>query len=277
MKRPWSAEFAGAPDRSFFNRLMSLRKLVLLTLSLLVLPAGALPERIAIIKADDVSGIHTKWERFFKLAEEHGVPVSAGVIANSFEKQDGKYLEWLKKWDATGKVEFWNHGWDHRRWEEKGAYRSEFSGTGHEHQKNHISKVQEAGNKALGKSFVAFGTPFNDMDEDTAKALNEFPELQMVFCRPEAEPTKSLKDKILMPMFLRGENDGTGKPNFAKFKEEYEKRMTSSPLAFCAFQFHPAVFSEEGFGEFVRIIEFLKKEGWTFMLPADYAKLHQKP
>jgi len=93
-----------------------------------------------------------------------------------------------------------------------------------------------------------------------------------VFCRPEAE-TKSLKDKILFPMFLRGENDGTGKPNFTKFKEEYEKQMTPPSLTFCAFQFHPAVFSEEGFKEFSLIIEFLKKEGWTFMLPAEYAKI----
>lgn len=252
---------------------MYLKKLFLFSLALFVLPAGAEPERIAIIKADDVSGIHPKWERFFKLAAEHEVPVSAGIIANSFEKQDEKYPEWLKKWDATGKVEFWNHGWDHRRWEENGAYRSEFSGTGHDHQRDHVSKVQEAGKKALGKPFAAFGSPFNDMDEDTAKALNEFPELKMVFCRPEAEPAKSLKDKILLPMFVRGESDGTGKPNFVKFKEEYGTRMASAPMTFCAFQFHPAVFSEEGFGEFVRIIGFLKEEGWTFMLPADYAKL----
>lgn len=256
----------------FFNRLMSLKKLLIFSLALHALPAAAETKRIAIIKADDVNGIHMKWERFFKLAEEHEVPVSAGVIAASLEKQDEKYREWLKKWDATGKVEFWNHGWDHRRWEEKGIYKSEFKGSGYDHQRNHISKVQDAGKKAFGKPFTAFGSPFNDMDEDTPKALNEFPELKMVFCRPEAE-TKSLRDKILMPMFLRGENDGTGKPNFVKFKEEYEKRMTPPSLDFCAFQFHPAAFSEEGFTEFVLIIEFLKKEGWTFMLPADYAKI----
>jgi peptidoglycan/xylan/chitin deacetylase (PgdA/CDA1 family) len=255
---------------------MFLKKLLFFSLAAMVLPAGAQTKRIAIIKADDVSGIHSKWDRFFKLAEEHEVPVSAGVIANSLEKHGGQYAEWLKKWDATGKVEFWNHGWDHRRWDEKGAYRSEFKSTGHDHQRTHISKVQDTGKKVLGKQFITFGSPFNDMDEDTARALNEFPELKMVFCLPEAEPTKSLKDKILLPMFLRGENDGTGKPNFAKFKEEYQKKMTPPGLTFCAFQFHPAVFSEEAFGEFVLIIEFLKKEGWTFMLPADYAKLQQK-
>ncbi|RYD32603.1 MAG: hypothetical protein EOP87_12520, partial [Verrucomicrobiaceae bacterium] len=95
---------------------MSVRKLILLSLAALALPVSAQAKRIAIIKADDVTSVNPKWERFFKLAAEHDVPVSAGVIAVSFEKQDEKYDGWLKKWEATGKVEFWHHGWDHRRW-----------------------------------------------------------------------------------------------------------------------------------------------------------------
>ncbi|MCW1884502.1 polysaccharide deacetylase family protein [Luteolibacter flavescens] len=251
---------------------MPLKKILLLALAAFALPASAETKRIAIIKADDVTGVNAKWERFFLLAEKHGVPVSAGVIGNSFEKQDAKYDEWLKKWEATGKVEFWNHGWDHRRWDENGAYKSEFSGSGYEHQKTHLVKTQEAGEAALGKPFIAFGTPFNDMDADTAKALNEIPQLKLFFCRPESEPAKLLEGKILLPMHLRGENDGTGKPNFAKFKEEYEKRKDDPSLTPCAFQFHPGFFSEAAFADFSAIVEFLKAEGWSFMLPADYAK-----
>lgn len=251
---------------------MPFRKILLLALASIVLPAAAQTKRIAIVKADDVTGVNAKWERFFKLAQKHGVPVSAGIIGNSFEKQDEKYDEWLKNWEATGKVEFWNHGWDHRRWDESGAYKSEFSGSGFEHQKTHLVKVQKAGEEVLGRSFVAFGTPFNDMDADTAKALNGIPELRMFFCRPDSEPTKALEGKILLPMHLRGENDGTGKPNFEKFKEEYEMRKADPSLTLCAFQFHPGAFAEEGFTEFSSIVEFLKAEGWTFMLPTDYAK-----
>ncbi|HEY1122945.1 MAG TPA: hypothetical protein VGE67_15140, partial [Haloferula sp.] len=108
------------------------------------------------------------------------------------------------------------------------------------------------------------------------KALNEMPELKMFFCRPQSEPAKELKDKILLPMNLQGENDGTGKPNFAKFKEVYEAKKADPSLIFCAFQFHPGAFAEEGFGEFASIVEFLKAEGWTFMLPAEYAKSLEK-
>jgi peptidoglycan/xylan/chitin deacetylase (PgdA/CDA1 family) len=251
---------------------MSLKGLLLFSLVVLMLPVAAQTRRIAIIKADDVNGIHPKWERFFALAEKHEVPVSAGVIAVSIEKQDEKYDEWLKKWAATGKVEFWSHGWDHRRWNEEKVRKTEFLNTGFEHQRDHLSKAQEAAKQVFGKPFAGFGSPFNDMDADTAKALNEFPELKWVYCRPEAGPTKDLKGKILLPMFLRGENDGTGRPNFVKFKEEYEKKMAPPSLTFCAFQFHPAAFREEGFAEFESIVGFLKEEGWVFMLAADYAK-----
>ncbi|RYD51588.1 MAG: DUF2334 domain-containing protein [Verrucomicrobiaceae bacterium] len=253
-----------------------MKKLILPLLAVVVLPAFAETKRIAIIKADDVTGVNPKWERFFKLAEEHGVPVSAGVIGNSFDKQDEKYDEWLKRWEATGKVEFWHHGWDHRRWDEQGQYKSEFSGSGFDHQRDHLAKTQDAAKAALGKPFIAFGTPFNDMDVDTVKVLNASPELKMFFCRPQSEPAKELKDKILLPMNLQGENDGTGKPNFAKFKEVYEAKKADPSLTFCAFQFHPGAFAEEGFAEFSSIVEYLKAEGWAFMLPAEYAKSLEK-
>lgn len=251
---------------------MHIKKLILLTLAALSLPLAAQPKRIAIIKADDVTSVNPKWERFFKLAVEHGVPVSAGVICASFEKQDAKYDEWLKKWEATGKVEFWNHGWDHKRWEEEGKNKSEFGGSGYEHQKQHLEKAQAAAKEALGRPFVAFGSGFNAMDSDTAKALNEIPELRMVFCYPGAKPTKEMKDKILLPMTLRGESDGTGKPNFAKFKEDYEKKKADPNLTLAAVQFHPAAFREEAFKDFISIVDFLRTEGWTFMLPTEYAK-----
>jgi len=263
--------------RTLFRRMewkphttMILKKLILLSLAL-TLSATAQTKRIAIIKADDVTSVNPKWERFFKLADEHGVPVSAGVIAVSFEKQDEKYDAWLKKWEATGKVEFWNHGWDHRQWTDGDKKKSEFGGSGYEHQKEHLTKAQAAAKEGLGKPFTAFGSGFNAMDSDTAKALNEIPELKLIFCYPGAKPTKEMKDKILLPMTLRGENDGTGKPNFEKFKAEYEQKKADPNLTLAALQFHPAGFSEQGFKDFASIVDFLKAEGWTFMLPSAYA------
>ncbi len=250
---------------------MNITKAILISLALMI-PAVAAPRRIAIIKADDVTSAHVKWDRCFNLAHERGIKVSAGIIANSIEKQGTEYADWIKKWEATGKVEFWNHGWDHKRWAEGGKEKSEFGGSGYDHQIEHLTKTQEAYKKTTGKDFTAFGSPFNAMDADTAMALNEIPELKLVFCYPGSAPTKAMKDKIFLPMTLRGEHDGTGKPNFEKFKEDYAKKDNPKPTL-AAIQFHPMGFSEKGFEDYAAILDFLKAEGWTFMLPGEYAKL----
>ena len=75
------------------------------------------PQKIAIIKADDVRGKNAKWDRFFAVSKERGVKVSAGIICNSLQGDKGDYFEWLRKHHASGFVEFWNHGWDHKQWE----------------------------------------------------------------------------------------------------------------------------------------------------------------
>jgi len=168
-------------------------------------------------------------------------------------------------------VEFWNHGWDHKQWDDAGKKTSEFGGSGYEHQKEAIAKSQAAALRVLGQPIVAFGSGFNAMDMDTARALNETSELQLIFLYAGTAPSRALKGKVLLPMALAGENDGTGKPNFAKFKEIYARKSGAS-LTFTALQFHPLGFSEQGFTDFAAIVDFMKAEGWTFLLPSEYAR-----
>ena len=68
-------------------------------------------------------------------------------------------------------------------------------------------------------------------------------------------------------MLLRGEQDGTGKPNFKKFVAAYKQ---TANIRFTALQFHPNAFTESAFEEYVQIIDFLIREGWKFYLPSDY-------
>ena len=234
------------------------------------LPALA-ADKIAILKADDVRGLNPKWDRFIQVAQAHGANPSLGIILQSLEKPSPAYEDWLKKTAATGKVEFWNHGWDHKQWTEEGVQKYEFSNSGYEHQKEALAKSQAAALKVLGQPIVAFGAGFNAIDLDTSKALNEVPELKLIFLYLGKAPAQALVGKVLLPMALAGENDGTGKPNFAKFKEEYAKRNRPD-LTLTAIQFHPQLFSEQGFTDFAAIIDFMKAEGWTFLLPSEYAK-----
>ncbi|WP_038159451.1 DUF2334 domain-containing protein [Verrucomicrobium sp. BvORR106] len=230
-------------------------------------------QRIAIIKADDVRGVNAKWDRFIALSQERDIVVSLGIITESLATQDPKYVAWIKKWADSGKVEFWNHGWDHKSWTSTdGKKLSEFGGSGLEHQKDHLLKAQAAFKTATGSPYTIFGSPFNAMDGDTARALNEIPELKMIYCYPGSVVNAQLKGKVLLPMSLRGEHDGTSKPNFPKFKEDYQKK-DSAALTFAAIQFHPFGFSEEGFKHYTDILDFLKAEGWTFVLPTKYLEL----
>lgn len=229
-------------------------------------------QRIAIIKADDVRGKHSKWDRFIRLSKDLGVKVSLGLIGNSLQKQDPEYHQWLKDWIQSGHVEFWHHGWDHQKWEANGKQISEFGGSGYDHQKGHLLKTQKAIKSTTGEPFLTFGSPFNALDDDTAVALNELPELRLVFAYPNNKVLPKLKDKIILPMTLRGEHDGIGKPNFAKFEEDYLKKENGGYLpTFAAIQFHPMGFSEEGFKHYTDILDFLLSKGWTFILPKEYA------
>ena len=200
--------------------------------------------------------------------------VSVGLIGNSSEKNLEAYSAWLKKWLGTGQVEVWNHGWDHARWKDEvtGKEKSEFGGSGYEHQKLHLTRTQQASQGLIDKPFITFGSPFNAMDADTAKALNEIPELKLIFCYPGHKATQQLASKTLLPMHLRGEHDGTGKPNFAKFKEDYARKNLDGILL-SALQFHPLGFSEEGFKNYADMLDFLKQEGWGFLLPEEVLKL----
>ncbi|MGE9268315.1 MAG: DUF2334 domain-containing protein [Verrucomicrobiales bacterium] len=230
--------------------------------------AGA-GEKVAIIKADDVWGKHAKWDRFVEMSLKKDVPVSLGVIAKFLGEPKESDVTWLRALEANEGVELWHHGWDHRRWKEGEKEVSEFGGSGFDHQNDHMRKTQAAGDKVLEKGFVTFGSPFNAMDDDTAKVLNAMPELKFIFCYPGHPVLKKMEGKVFLPMTLRGENDGVGKPNFAKFKVDYEKRKGDG-LDVAALQFHPLGFSEQGFEDYGKILDFLKEKGWRFVLPRDY-------
>ncbi len=247
------------------NRLNILIAIAVLAISLPVI-AQDKPRRIAIIKADDVRGITPKWDRFFNLSKEKGVKVSAGIICNSLQKDKKGYFNWLNKLKASGSVEFWNHGWDHKRWTTGEKKVSEFGGSGYAHQKKHFDDSQKLMKKVLGVATVAFGTPYNAVDADTVKVMNQDANMRLFF----SYRAQKLKGAVIAPMSLRGESDGTGKPNFQKFKAQYIQKKN---ISFTAIQFHPNAFSEKHFSEYSKILDFLIAEGWTFMLPAEYVAM----
>jgi peptidoglycan/xylan/chitin deacetylase (PgdA/CDA1 family) len=226
------------------------------------------PHKIAIIKADDIRCPTDKWDRFFALSTEKNIKVSAGIICSSLQDETPENIDWLQKLQATGMVEFWNHGWDHKRWmDDDGNKIREFSGTGYDHQKKHFDDSQKLMKSILGTPPVAFGAPYNATDSTTARVMNEDSNVRLFFCY---QPDDGLSGEIQALMKLRGEYDGTGKPNFEKFKEKYSE---ADGLTFTALQFHPNAFDDGRLAEYEKILDFLISEGWTFMLPSEYVAM----
>ena len=231
------------------------------------------PQRIVVIKADDLRAPNEKWRRFAEIAEQKDIKISIGIIAYDFPGYDASAVQWVRDQQQSGRVEFWNHGWDHNIWkDEEGRKVSEFSKSGYAHQNENLEKSQKKLTGILGRIPTIFGAPFNAMDLDTLAVLRTMPEFKGVFYYDKKEPLKSqqLDSVNMLYMNLPGEMDGTGKPNFEKFKKKYESKEDG--LVFTALQFHPPYFSEEGFQAYEEIIDFLKAEGWIFMLPSEYLK-----
>jgi peptidoglycan/xylan/chitin deacetylase (PgdA/CDA1 family) len=237
--------------------------LMLILVSISMVLAENKEMKIAIIKADDIRNKTKNWQRFFELSKQKNVKVSAGIICNSLSKDKKIYSKWLVEYAESGWVEFWNHGWDHKRWKDDINKKSEFHATGYEHQKKHFDDSQNVMKEILGKMPISFGTPYNAKDEDTLKIINDNKDCRLFF----SYSSKGVK-KIFAPMKLRGEHDGTAKPNFLKFKMDYEKK--GKGLSFTAIQFHPNGFSDKHFREYEKIIDFLLTDGWVFMLPHEY-------
>jgi peptidoglycan/xylan/chitin deacetylase (PgdA/CDA1 family) len=225
---------------------------------------------MVIIKADDVRGPTEKWDRFFALSTNKGVKVSAGIICESLQDEKPAYCAWLKKYQSSGLVEFWNHGWDHKKWEaDKGKEVKEFAGSGYAHQKKHYQQSQAIMKKVLGVAPIAFGTPYNASDADTSKVMKEDPNLRLYFCNVG----KAHESILSAQMILRGEPDGAGKPDFKKFKADY---VSKKKVSFTVLQFHPNNFSDEHFSEYSKILDFMLAEGWTFVLPFEYVAHQEK-
>ncbi|MFV0337704.1 MAG: DUF2334 domain-containing protein [Chthoniobacterales bacterium] len=220
-----------------------------------------------LLKLDDMVSkdgtVPGRWKKLKAYTDSQNIPISVGVITNSLEEDSPKYIEELKKWHADGNVEFWNHGYDHRRWDEDGIEIAEFGGSGLEHQREHIAKGQRLAHEKLGFRFVTFGAPFNRIDSDTITALDAHPEISFWLYGLESE--NSARNVLKRHPKINME-EPVIRPNFKAFYENY---ATSEAEDLLILQGHPPHWEENDFEQFTKIIERLKKDNARFILPRD--------
>lgn len=227
-------------------------------------------ESVAVIlKLDDMvqreGAIPAKWQRVYEFAGEKGIPFSAGIIGNSLEDDAPEYFEGLIEWDASGNVELWNHGYDHKQWTEDGQKIREFQGSGYEHQIDHLKRSQELGEEKIGVTFVSFGAPYNATDSDTQKSLSEIPELKVWLY---GERNNSTGMTVLRRNYKINLEAKTGQLVLEQFEYDYS---SNNPGKVLVLQGHPMLWDDQEFEVFKEIIAFLESQNVHFVLPRDYA------
>lgn len=226
-----------------------------------------------IIKADDLrakgKSVDPKWQKFVDFAHQRKIKISIGIIADSLETDNAGYFGWIKKQCATGQIEFWNHGYDHKRWTEGDKEYREFNGTSLERQREHLNRANALAREKLGFAFETFGAPFNSTDENTVKALEQSDDIKIWLYGNTKETAGKLvlnrnaATNIEAPIF---------KPNALKFAQGYNKFPDQEIFVI---QGHPQSWDAAGFEQFVGIVDFLTQAKAIFVTPAEYRKIKE--
>ena len=227
---------------------------------------------VILLKLDDLVadssrniGVSQKWERVTTFLESNHIAASFGIIGESLEAENVAYFAWLKERNASGLIEFWNHGYRNRFKADKDRGElGEFNGTSAEAQAQSIEKTQQLAKQRIKVAVHGFGPHSSAVDGNTFTQLDRFPEIRYVwFYKPtDANPHRAIVIKRVVeleaPIFH---------PNFEIFMKTFANRDRS--VGYVTLQGHPNEWDDAGFESFTRVVQWLQKQGAAFCLPSD--------
>jgi hypothetical protein len=214
-----------------------------------------------ILKLDDLStsggNVPAGWQRLSDFAAGRKIKFSVGLIAKSLETGSASYLAYIQGLKNSGQAEIWFHGYDHSS--------QEFNGKTYAVQKSRFTTSQSLALTKLGFPFTAFGAPENAFDNNTVQVMSEDANMKAwLYGDPSRPAGKRVLDRvgdvnIESPTFV---------PNPEQFVSGYLANYAGRQ--FFAIQGHPAMWSEAGWYDFVRLIDWLQANGFTFELPSPF-------
>lgn len=222
---------------------------------------------IIILKLDDVTKVTKNWQQCADFLKEENVKASFGIIGNALEKDDPQLVKWIKDLHASGRVEFWNHGYKNRTNADKIG---EFESDSTEEQLKSLKRTQELVKEKMGITLAAFGPHWSGTNQQTIEALKGVPEIKSVFYYT-ASPDGSW---FVFKRYLDMEQP-TFCPNPEAFIKGYESGANKKP--YLAMQGHPnSWWKPERFENFKKIVRFLKEKGCKFMTVSEYLESVKK-
>ena len=229
---------------------------------------GKSPPKI-VLKLDDLVAVEGKvpgkWLKVAEFAKGRNIKVAFGIIAVRMSEDCPEFVQWVQDQHAAGRIEFWHHGWDHGQRTVDGKRIMEFGGESYEHQKRHMTDANTLAKEKLGFAFVSFCAPFNGIDANTAKVLSEDPDIKVWMY---GDPGNTGGKKVLERSAAVGIENPTMSPNYRAFLDGYAH---SRGAEYFVLQGHPAAWNDEGWGEFVKIVDFLISQKAEFVFPSDFA------
>ena len=230
--------------------------------------------KVVIWKFDDVRAgekfrLPPGFKRVTDWAVKNKTVISMGVICDSFANPNADDVAWIKKnaIENGGCIEFWLHGWDHKKIKKTdGTEGSEFNGSDLVTQKKHFKEACDIFNKTTQLTFNTFGAPYNQNDENTATAMDDCPNLTNWFFGPKD------KKRIVFGRSINMEV-ATGKVSYDKFMEAYKAKSPTSPLVL---QGHVGQWDDQSYNDFIKIADFLSKDGWIAQTPRQFAQAPKK-
>ena len=257
---------------------------VLLPACLFAAPPEKLPPKI-IIKADDLKTggsdrVFQQWQRFADFLKERKIKAGIGIICDSLEGDKPKVFHWIKDLQGSGLVEFWLHAYDHKAWvSPDGVQHNEFADRTFDEQLERFAHCQQLAKEKLGFQFHTFGPPGTGApgpgtDANTIKAMAAEPNMKVwLYNCPIDEPGQKLdaegKVAVLDRVWQVNIEHPLFKPSLEEFQKGYAKYADKRD--YFVIQGHPQHWSEEGFAEFVKIVDFLTAQGAVFVTPSEYA------
>lgn len=250
---------------------------LLLALTSVLSSADAAP--MIMLKLDDLgrwskdpkAGAPAKWQRVadFVVAEE--VKANFGLFAESLEGDCPVYAQWIMDRAASGRFEFWHHGYYNRfpadpKVEKQGEYINRSA----EEQAATLRMSIDLVKEKTGLTMRAFGPHGTALDDATYAALTGIPEIQAVwFYGPRKGVTSSTvlierRAELEKPIF---------KPNPDQLKQNWEKVKTRDYLAI---QGHPGSWDDQGFANFQEAVRFLKAQGCRFVTVSEWMETRKK-
>lgn len=244
--------------------------LAFLSLFLLIQSCQAPKEqKIVILKLDDVTAgdsseiVSPRWQRVSDYIEGKKIKAGFGIIGFSLAKNNPEYFKWITDRAGRGYIEFWNHGYYNRT---KGDTIGEFEGT-YDQQMRAFQLTDSLAKANLGLQLSVWGPHWSGTNEDTDKALTQFPQIKMTLGYPH-NPVH-YKGYVLpntMDMEYPVHN-----PNFEEFLKAYKEK--SKDLKYFYLQGHPNSWDDEKWNNFVKIVEFLESENVKFVTPSEFLEM----